>query len=109
MDQALKSALDKYNDKLGISTPTNKSNLVNKITMLLAIITAITLVFSVCVRYNFLGAGEVWKWIENISVGEETVGVLIEDVEEKFRTVFSHGEQKTISPVNPNGDSGKIS
>lgn len=110
MDQALKSALEKYNNKLGVSAPLQKSNVVNKVTMTLAIITAVILVFSVCVRYDFLRAGEVWEWIENINVGEDTVGVLIDGVEEKFKTVFSQSAQETVpSLINRNDKSGKIS
>ncbi len=108
MDQALKSALEKYNGKVGVAAPIDKSSLVNKIAMGIAVVIAIVLVFSVCVRYDFLGAGQVWLWIENIGVGDQTVGTLIDGVENQITSVFSQSQEKTTAPINENGESGNM-
>lgn len=89
MDQALKSALDKYQGKNNVPNRKENSSMLYKVCLGAAIIISLILVTSVFVRYDVLGAGQIWRNIKEISVGKQTVGVIIEGVGEKISTVFS--------------------
>ena len=108
MDQGVRSALNKYNVKIGIQEPTEKNTYANKISLALAVVVAASLVFSVCVKYEFLGADKAWSKITEIHVGEETVGSLIEGIGEEISSVFSKNNTNTTAPVNSNGESASI-
>ncbi len=92
MDQALKSALDKYNGKLGLTT-SQKPSITSKILLGAAICIAVVLVFSVFVKYEFLGAEHVWSEIKDISVGEQTIGSIINNLGEDLSVVISQSNE----------------
>ena len=93
MDQGIKSALDKYNLKLGLQATNSKSDLKNKIMFVAAIVIAVVLVFSVCVKSELLGADRVWNEIAEIDLGEKTVGAWLEEISKNVTTVFASDNQ----------------
>ncbi len=92
MDQALKSALDKYNGKLGQNT-SEKPSIINKMFLATAIFIAVVLVFSVFVRYELLGAEYVWSEIKDVSVGDETIGSILNHLGEGLSVVISQNNE----------------
>lgn len=97
MDQALKSALDKYNGKLGIINEKEKGRGSNKILMGIATIIAISLLFSVLVKYDVFGAKNIWINIKSIPIGEQTIGTIIEDFGKDFSFVLSKNSESSES------------
>lgn len=93
MDQALKSALNKYQGKNGIIESKEKSSTLYKVFLGSAVVLSLFLVASVFVRYDVLGAGQIWENIKEITVGEQTVGVIIDGLGEKIGTVFSQNNE----------------
>ena len=92
MDQALKSALEKYNGKLGLAT-SQRPTMISKIFLGVAICIGLVLVFSVFVKYDFLGAENVWSEIKDISVGEQTIGSIINNLSEDFSVAISQNNK----------------
>jgi len=107
MDHGIRSALDKYNVKNGTLKSSNISSS-GKAVFYAAVTIAIVLVMIVCVKYNFMGIGVFWEKIENISVGDQTVGALIEGIEKEISSVLSSDTDNSSDPINESGESGKL-
>lgn len=97
MDDSIRSALEKYKEKNGIeSSPANVKD--NRIMTFLCIIVTVVLGFSLCVKYDVLGADKVWERISKINIGEKTVGSLFEGIESGIVDVFSKNDIDDKSP-----------
>lgn len=108
MDHGIKSALDKYNMKNGNAKSSQNMSSSGKAVLYAAVTIAIVLVMIVCVKYNFLGIGLFWDKIENISVGDQTVGAVIDGIEKEFSAVFASDKDNSTDPINESGESGNL-
>lgn len=101
MDQAIKSALNKYQGKESNVTlkPTVKSNLLTVVTVIIVIIVG----FLFCAKHGYLNADKAWKAISDVPVGTTTVGQITDNIVGAFVK-----EKETTEPVNTTGQSGKI-
>ena len=107
MDQAIKSALDKYN---GIHTDPaktkNKSSVLGHILCGISIVGVLVASFSFCVRNEYLGADILWSKVMDAKVGEKTVEEMIGLLGEKIHMVFI--PDQSIEPINDSGESGSL-
>ncbi len=108
MDQAIKSALDKYHGK-NTSNNGQSSHKPMGVTSVFLICIAIIIILSLCIKYDFLGAGKAWNKVENINLGKTTVSQMIDTFKERFKSVFeANSTSKSTDPVNSSGESGNI-
>ena len=108
MDQAIKSALDKYHGK-NTSNNDQGSHKSMGLTGVLLICVAIIIILSLCIKYDVLGAGKAWNKVENINLGKTTVSQMIDTFKERFNSVFETNiTGKTTDPVNSSGESGDV-
>lgn len=109
MDQAVKAALDKY---LGKKNEGKSGDAQSKgqtaVNVLLVILIVCTMLF--CgVKFNVLGLGNAWTKVRSYTVGEQTVGQVLDGVKEKIDHFFDVDYQANSSaPINTSGESGSI-
>ena len=87
MDKAVKAALNKYLGREGKSNTRGSDGF--SIVNVLLIVLIISTVLLISVRLNFLGIGTFWENIKSKSVGNKTVGQIIENAREKMDDFFT--------------------
>lgn len=100
MDQAIKSALNKYNGKKDTTVRAEHSQ--SNFLLIISVIVLIVICFSVCVKSRLFGADVLWQRITSVSVN-------VNEIKEKIRDIFvKDTEETSTSPVNETGESGEI-
>lgn len=93
MDQAVKSALDKYNCKQGVTSSVSQSSTpFARILGWVAVIIIFVGAFSFCVKNEYLGADVLWEQITELQVGEQTIGEAIDAISQKITMTFVSDE-----------------
>ncbi len=108
MDQAIKSALNKYLGKNGGQQRREVSSVTGVLFRVLLIGMIVCTLLYCGVRFNILGLGETWEKVSSMTVGEQTVGQVLENIKEKTDDFLKvEYEGPTAAPENPNGESGR--
>ncbi|MBQ6947748.1 MAG: hypothetical protein IJN42_06830 [Clostridia bacterium] len=98
MDQAVKSALNKYLGKPPKST--YDKNAGRSLVNILLIILIISSLLFFGVRYNVLGLREIWSEIKGITVGNQTVGQVVQNLKEAADNLFEIEYQTDTSETS---------
>lgn len=98
MDQAVKSALDKYlgksDSRKTMSTDQNGQKLIN----IFLVVLIISTVLMCSVKFNLFGLGDIWAEAKNTKVGDKTVGQIVEGVKEEIDGLFEITGDTNFSP-----------
>ena len=93
MDQAVKSALDKYHGKQGITSSGNEPTApLVRVLSWMAMIVIFIGAFAFCVKNEYLGANVLWEQITQLKVGEQTIGEAIDAISQKITVTFARDE-----------------
>lgn len=106
MDQAIKSALRKYNGKQEMHerAPTTTSG---RMIGWLALVMVLVCAFTFCVKGGYLGVDTLWDKICGIEIGDHTVGEIVQSFSQKIGSAFS-GDRQTTQPINDSGESASV-
>ena len=102
MDQAIRSALNKYHGKTG-KTPAAAAK-PNRVAIGIFAVIIVLAGFALCVKFDWLHAGKAWQALSSVSIGSKTIGQLASELTGGEKAP----ETDDTAPVNPTGESGQI-